>query len=437
MDQSTAGILILFGSLFLLILLRIPIAFSLGISSIVASIYLGIPLLNIFMKMVTSMQNFVIIACPFFIVMAQFMTDGGITKRLMALCNLIVGRIRGGTALVNILVSMLFGGISGSSIADVSSIGAMLIPAMVDEGYDADYSVAVTVTSSLEGVMIPPSQNTIFYAVATASGLSISTLLICGYVPGVLLTLGLMIPAYIIAKKRNYPVSKTKVSAKQAARVVFEALAGLMAIVIVVVGTTTGVCSATEAAALAAVYALLVAAFLYRSINLREFWQAMKSALPIMAMSLAIIACSNGFSYVMSYLRVPQMLGQAIMHISSNTNVIMFMFLILMILLGCVMDMGVLILVSTPIFYPIAVGMLGINPYHFGVILVFGFAIGLCTPPVGTSLFVGCKIGKIPVEKSIKAFVPFYVIMFILLLAFTYIPALSLWMPKSLGLVVG
>ena len=434
MDQSTVGIIILIGSLLLLMLMRMPIAFSLGISAVCTALYLDIPLVNLFIKMVTSLQNFVIIACPFFVIMAQFMCDGGITKKLMKFCNLIVGRIPGGTAMVNILVSMLFGGISGSSNADVSSIGAMLIPAMIDEGYDADYSVAVTVTSSLEGVMIPPSQNMLFYAVASASGISISTLLICGYVPGVLLTLGLMIPAFIIAKKRKYPLSE-KVPRNQALRISLEALVGLFAIVIVVVGTTTGVCSATESAALAAVYALIVATFVYRSLTLRQFFDAVMSAVPIMSMSLAIIAASNAFSLVMSYLKVPTLLANALLAISSNPNVILALMLALMIVLGCFMDMGVLILISTPILYPIAVGTLGLSPYHFSVILVFGFAIGLCTPPVGTSLFIGCRIGKISVEDSIKAFIPFYVVMFALLLIFAYVPEVSLCLPRWLGLL--
>ena len=435
MSTVTTGILILFGTLLVLICLRIPIAFSLGIAAVASALYLDIPLLNIFMKMVTSMQSFVIIAAPFFIVMAQIMCDGGVTKKLMNFCNLIVGRIRGGTALVNIIVSMLFGGISGSSTADVSSIGAMLLPAMVDEGYDADYSVAVTVTSSLEGVMIPPSQNMLFYAVAAGSGLSISTLLICGYIPGVLLTLGLCIPALIIAKKRNYPIMVVNTQG-QKLRIVFEALAGLMAIVIIVVSTTCGICSATESAAIAAVYALLVSVFIYKSLTFKQFVNSFFSALPIMAMSLAIIACSNAFSYVMSYLKVPELLSNAVLSISQNPNVIILLMLLLMIVLGCFMDMGVLIFVSTPILYPLAVGTLGMNPYHFGVVLVFGFAIGLCTPPVGTSLFLGCKIGKISVESSLKAFVPFYLIMLVLLFVFAYIPEVSLCLPRWLGLTV-
>lgn len=435
MSQIAIGIIMLFGLLVLFIVLRIPIAFSLGMSAVITAIYLDIPLLNLFMKMVTSMQNFVIIAAPFFIIMAQFMSDGGVTKKLMRFCDMIVGKIRGGTAMVNILVSMLFGGISGSSTADVSSIGAMLIPAMVDEGYDPDYSIAVTVTSSLEGVMIPPSQNMLFFAVAAGSGLSISTLLICGYMPGILLTAGLAIVAWVIAKKRNYPVSKYDLKG-QRLKVAIEAIAGLMAIVIILVGTTCGICSATESAAIAAVYALLVASLLYRSITIKQVILSFFSALPIMAMSLAIIACSNAFSYVMSYLNVPALLSQTVLSISDDPNVIILLMLLLMIFLGCFMDMGVLIFIATPILYPLAVGTIGMNPYHFGVVLVFGFAIGLCTPPVGTSLFLGCKIAKVPVESVIKGFLPFYVVMLVLLLLFAYVPELSLCIPRWLGLTV-
>lgn len=434
MDQSSIAIMILFGTLIFMMLIRIPIAFSLGISAVLTALYMEIPLMNLFMKMVTSLQNFVIVACPFFVIMAQVMGDGGITKKLMTFCNMIVGRIHGGTALVNILVSCLFGGISGSSTADVSSIGAMLIPAMVDEGYDADYSVAVTVTSSLEGVMIPPSQNMLYYAVASASGISISTLLICGLTPGILLTIGLAIPAYIIAKKRNYPLSE-EFPKGQRIKITMEALLGLGAIVIVVVGVTFGICSATESASLAAVYAILITFFIYRSLNVKQMINAVKAVTPIMSMSLAIIAASNAFSYVMTTLKVPTLLADLLLSLSSDPNIVMLLMLALMLILGCFMDMGVLILLTTPILYPIAVGSLGWNPYQFGVILVFAFAIGLCTPPVGTSLFIGCKIANIPVESSIKAFVPFYVIMFVLLLLFTYIPAFSLALPGALGLL--
>ena len=223
MSEVAIGTILLFSSLAVLMVIRIPIAFSLAISALVTATYLGIPYFNLFQKMSVSLLSFTFIAVPFFIMMAQVMTDGEITSKLMAFCNILVGRIRGGTAIVNILVSMLFGGISGSSAADVSSIGAMLIPAMIKEGYDEDYSVAVTVTSSVEGVIIPPSQNMLFYALASASGISISTLLMCGYVPGVLLTLGLMIPAYMIAVKKKYPLGEKR-SMKENMKIVWEDL---------------------------------------------------------------------------------------------------------------------------------------------------------------------------------------------------------------------
>ena len=355
-------------------------------------------------------------------------------KKLMAFCNIIVGRVRGGTAIVNILVSMLFGGISGSSAADVSSIGAMLIPAMIDEGYDVDYSVAVTVTSSVEGVIIPPSQNMLFYALASASGISISTLLICGYVPGILLTLGLMIPAYAIAMQKKYPLGE-KHSLKENVKIVTEAVLGLGAIVIVIAGTSFGVCSATEAAAVAAVYALVITVVAYRNMTVKKYIEGLKKCLPTMTMAMAIISASGAFSYVMSYLKVPQNLTTWLLSLTSDKILLTLLLLVMMLILGCFMDMGILILLTTPILYPIATGVLGFNPYHFGVVLVLAYGIGLCTPPVGTSLFIGCSIAKTPVEKVVKGFMPFYLSMVIMLLLLTFIPALSLGLPRLLGLL--
>lgn len=434
MSEVAIGTIMLFSLLGILMLLRFPIAFSLGIAAVGTATYLGIPYFNLFQKMTTGLSSFTFIAVPFFIMMAQVMTDGEITDRLMKFCNIIVGRIPGGTAIVNILVSMLFGGISGSSAADVSSIGAMLIPAMVKEGYDVDYSVAVTVTSSVEGVIIPPSQNMLFYAIASASGISISTLLICGYVPGVLLTLGLAIPALIIAIRKRYPLGQ-KYSMKENLRIVTEALLGLGAIVVVIVGTTTGICSATEAAAIAAVYALILTVFVYRNMTLKMYIEGLMKCLPTLAMAMAIIASSSAFSYVMSYLKVPQNLTTWLLSITSNGTLLTLLLLIMMLVLGCFMDMGILILLTTPILYPIAVGGLGFNPYHFGVVLVLAYGIGLCTPPVGTSLFIGCTIAKTPVEKVVKGFLPFYLSMITLLLLLTFIPEITLFLPRVLGLL--
>ena len=434
MSEVAIGTVMLFAALAILMIIRIPIAFSLAISAMITATYLGIPYFNLFQKMSVSLISFTFIAVPFFIMMAQVMTDGEITKKLMAFCNIIVGRVRGGTAIVNILVSMLFGGISGSLAADVSSIGAMLIPAMIDEGYDVDYSVAVTVTSSVEGVIIPPSQNMLFYALASASGISISTLLICGYVPGILLTLGLMIPAYAIAMQKKYPLGE-KHSLKENVKIVTEAVLGLGAIVIVIAGTSFGVCSATEAAAVAAVYALVITVVAYRNMTVKKYVEGLKKCLPTMTMAMAIISASGAFSYVMSYLKVPQNLTTWLLSLTSDKILLTLLLLVMMLILGCFMDMGILILLTTPILYPIATGVLGFNPYHFGVVLVLAYGIGLCTPPVGTSLFIGCSIAKTPVEKVVKGFMPFYLSMVIMLLLLTFIPALSLGLPRLLGLL--
>ena len=434
MSQIAIGTIMLFAALIVLMVLRFPIAYALGIAAVITATYMSIPYLNMFQKMTTGLSSFTFIAVPFFIMMAQVMCDGQITKKLMRFCNIFVGRVRGGTALVNILVSMLFGGISGSSAADVSSIGAMLIPGMIDEGYDADYSVAVTVTSSVEGVIIPPSQNMLFYAISTSSGLSISTLLICGYVPGVLLTLSLMIPTVLIAIRRHYPLGE-KCSLKENLRIVLEALLGLGAVLVIIVGTTTGICSATEAAAIAAVYALFVTVCIYRNMGFKLYVNGLLKCLPTLGMSMSIIAASSAFSYVMNYLKVPQNLTAWLLSVTSNGTLLTLLLLLMMIILGCFMDMGILILVTTPILYPIAVNGLGFNPYHFGVVLVLAYGIGLCTPPVGTSLFIGCSIAKKPVEDVVKGFIPFYLAMFVLLLILTFVPQITLCLPQMLGLL--
>lgn len=274
----------------------------------------------------------------------------------------------------------------------------------------------------------------LFYALASASGISISTLLICGYVPGVLLTLGLMIPAYIIAVKKKYPLGEKR-SMRENMKIVAEALLGLGAIVIVIAGTSFGICSATEAAAVAAVYALAVTVFAYRNMTVKMYVEGLKKCLPTMTMAMAIISASGAFSYVMSYLKVPQNLATWLLSITSNQVVLTLLLLLMMLVLGCFMDMGILILLTTPILYPIATGVLGFNPYHFGVVLVLAYGIGLCTPPVGTSLFIGCSIAKTPVEKVVKGFLPFYLSMIVLLLLLTFVPALSIGLPKLLGLL--
>lgn len=431
MSPEYVAMIILFGSLIILMLLSMPIAFSLGVSALVTAIYLQIPFFNLFQKMSVGLSSFVFMAVPFFIMMAQIMSDGQITDRLMNFCKIIVGRVRGGTAIVNILVSMLFGGISGSSSADVASIGSMIIPAMKDEGYDSGYAVAVTVTSSVQGVIIPPSQNMIFYVVAAASGLSISKLFVAGYLPGILLGISLLIPTVIIAKKRNYPISP-KLGAKESLRVVAQALIGLGAIVVVIGGIVGGIFSATEAAGIAAVYALFVTTFIYKNMSFKLFIKGVTKTLPALSTVMAIIATSSAFSYVLSYLKVPQRLTMVLLSITDNSSILMLLIILLLLVLGCFMDMGILILLLTPILFPVAIGI-GYDPYQFGIILVLSLGVGLCTPPVGTSLFLGCSIGKVPVESVIRDFLPFYLSMIFMLLLITFIPAISLWLPSLIA----
>ncbi len=431
MSPEYVAMIILFGSLIILMLLSMPIAFSLGVSALVTAIYLQIPFFNLFQKMSVGLSSFVFMAVPFFIMMAQIMSDGQITDRLMNFCKIIVGRVRGGTAIVNILVSMLFGGISGSSSADVASIGSMIIPAMKDEGYDSGYAVAVTVTSSVQGVIIPPSQNMIFYVVAAASGLSISKLFVAGYIPGILLGISLLIPTVIIAKKRNYPISP-KLGAKESLRVVAQALIGLGAIVVVIGGIVGGIFSATEAAGIAAVYALFVTTFIYKNMSFKLFIKGVTKTLPALSTVMAIIATSSAFSYVLSYLKVPQRLTMVLLSITDNSSILMLLIILLLLVLGCFMDMGILILLLTPILFPVAIGI-GYDPYQFGIILVLSLGVGLCTPPVGTSLFLGCSIGKVPVESVIRDFLPFYLSMIFMLLLITFIPAISLWLPSLIA----
>lgn len=427
MSPEMMGVLILFGLLFGLMLIRVPIAFALGISSVLTAIYLDIPLLLIFQKMVNGLNSFTFLAVPFFILAAQIMTDGGISDKLMKFANVIVGKIRGGTAMVNVITSMFFGGVSGSSVADVSSIGSFLIPAMEKEGYDKDYSVAVTVTSSVQGVIIPPSQNMIYYSLA-AGGISISKLFLAGYIPGMLLGLALMFVTYIIAVKRRYPVGKG-FTLRESLLIVKDAILGLFTVVIIIGGIVFGIFTATESAAVAGVYAILITTFVYKNMTFNKIKEIFLSSSKTLAMIIAIIATSSSFGFLLAYLKVPTLVSNFFLTISDNPVIIMFLMNILLLVLGMVMDMGVLILLLTPILLPVAT-QIGIHPIHFGIIMILNLGLGLCTPPVGTSLFVGCAIADLPIEKSIRSFIPFYVSMLLILLLIIAIPELTLWLPS-------
>ena len=429
MAVDATGITLLLGGFVALMLLRVPIAFALGLSSLATALYLQLPMLMVAQRMVNGLNSFTFLAVPFFILVGNIMTEGGISDRLVKMADVLVGRMRGGLAQGNVVASTLFGGISGSSVADVASVGSFLIPAMVRNGYPPGYSVSVTVTSSVQGVLIPPSQNMIFYALA-AGGLPISTLFLAGYLPGLLLGGSLMAICYVTARRHAHPLGG-RYSLRGGLAVLADAAIGLFTIVIIIGGILTGIFTATESAAVAVVYALLVTMFWYRSLGRAAIARIFSTTLTTLAMVTAIIMTSSVFGFLLSYLRVPAVLTEAIFAISDSRLFVLLAVNVLLLVLGMLMDMGVLILLLTPILLPI-VAEVGVDPIHFGVIMILNLGIGLCTPPVGTSLIVGAGIGRISLEKTTRSLLPFYVAMLVVLLLVTYVPAFSLTLPTLL-----
>lgn len=426
---NTAAIVLLIGSLFLLLILRVPIAFSLGLSTLATAIYLEIPPMVVTQQMVKGVHSFSLMAIPFFILAGEIMGEGGISKRLIAFSNVIVGRLRGGLAMVNILASMFFGGISGSSVADTSSIGSIMIPMMEKQGYDKDYAINVTVTSSTQGVIIPPSHNVIIYSLA-AGGLSVGRLFLGGFLPGALLGISLMVLSYIIAVKRNYPKGE-KVSFKEGLKITWESLLGLFTALIIIGGVISGIFTATESAAIATVYAFIITFFVYKEIPLSRMKLILKNSLKTLAMVMAVIATSSAFGWMMAYLKVPTLVTSGLISISDNKYVILLIVNVILLFLGMIMDMAPLILITTPILLPVVTSV-GMDPIQFGIVMMLNLGIGLITPPVGSTLFVGCSIGGMPIEKVAKSLMPFYIVMFIYLLLLTFVPQLTLFIPNLL-----
>ncbi|MBU0934370.1 MAG: TRAP transporter large permease [Spirochaetes bacterium] len=424
------AIALLLGSFVVMLLLQIPITFSLAVASIATALYLDIPLMAIVQQMVQGVRSFSLLAIPFFIIAGEMMGQGGISRRLILFSNLLVGRVRGGLAQVNCLASMFFGGISGSAVADVSSIGTILIPMMKEKGYDDDFSVGITVTSSCQGVIIPPSHNMIIYSLA-AGGVSVGRLFLGGFVPGVLLGVGLMIVSYIFAIKRGYPKER-KYSWKEALVISRDAILGLMTAVIIMGGVISGIFTATESAAVAVVYAFFITFFVYREIPLKAMKGILYNALKTLAMVMALIAAASAFGWLMAYLRIPALATQALLTISSNKIVLLLLINLLLLVLGTIMDMAPLILITTPILYPVVVGALGLSPVHFGIMLILNLAIGLTTPPVGSALFVGCAIGRIRIEQVFKTLLPMWLVMVAVLLLITFVPAVTMFVPNLL-----
>ena len=441
MTVDSTGITLLLGLFGVLVLLRVPITFSLAFSAIVTGAYLGVPLEAIVKVMADGVMNFSLLAIPFFIIMGEIMNEGGIAQRIVNLANLFVGRLPGGLALVNVLDSMFFGGISGSAVADVSSLGSIVIPMMKKQGYDDEFSVGLTVCSACQGVIIPPSHNMIIYAFAigTASQLaggqllvvSVGKLFLGGYAPGVLMGLAMLIIALIIAIKKKYPRGKGY-SLKEGLSVFFDGLLALCTALVVVGGVIVGVFTATEAAAFAVLYAFVITFFVYREAPLTRFVKILYSSLKTLAIVMSLIAAASAFGYLLARLQVPRLATEWLLSVTDNYYLLLLLINILLLALGCIMDMAPLILICTPILFPVLVLKMGMDPVHFGVMLLLNLSIGLCTPPVGSALFVGSAIGKISIERASRGCVPFYISMLITLMLVTYIPAITMTIPNLL-----
>lgn len=430
MDPETLSTLVLLGSLLLLILLRVQIVYAVGISSVLCLISMGQSLVSLPQQMVKGTWSFSLMAIPFFITLGLLMGTGGISKKLIALAESLVGWMRGGLAMVNIVASFFFGGISGSAAADTASLGTIMIPMMEKEGYDADFSTAVTITSSCEGLLVPPSHNMVLYAMMSG-GVSVGALFMAGYIPGGLLAVSLMVGAYIISVKHNYPKGE-KFSLKKFIRQLGSSFWALLAVVIVVAGVVGGIFTATESAAIAVVYALFVSLFVYKGMTIKDVWKMLDGCIETLGIVLILIAVSAAFGVCLTLLHIPAKAAALISGMSSNPIIVTLLLNIILLLLGMIMDMAPIILIATPILLPIAQSA-GINTVQFGIMMILNCGIGLLTPPVGSVLFIGSAISKRPMEKIVKASLPFYLCMIAALLLISFIPQLSLWLPEVTG----
>src|SRR5574344_8877 len=424
---------LLLGSFVVLLVFKMPVVFALAVSSCLTMFYMGIPLMAFIQQMAKAVNSFSLLAIPFFILAGEIMGAGGISNRLLDCANVIVGRFRGGLAYVNVLGSMFFGHLSGSAVADVSSLGSVEIPMQVKAGYDNPFSVAITVTSACQGVLIPPSHNMIIYSVA-AGGVSVGALFMAGLFPGIMLGLLLIAVCVVLSIMRHYPKGE-KVGFKKGVKIIWNAMLALFTAVIILVGVTAGWFTATESAAIATIYAFIVSMFFYKELHFHMMPRLLMNTVKTLAMVFSLIAAAGAFGYLLALLRVPTLITNGLLSISSNKYVILLLINVMLLILGCIMDMAPLILIVTPILVPV-VQNFGISPVQFGVILIYNLAIGLCTPPVGSALFVGCGIGHISMEKATKAMLPMYAVMIVGLMLVTYIPAISLWLPKLLGYTV-
>jgi tripartite ATP-independent transporter DctM subunit len=424
--------LVLLGSFLLLMMLGVPVAYSMGLSSLIGALWIDLPLDAVMIQLASGVNKFSLLAIPFFVLAGAIMAEGGMSRRLIAFAGVLVGFIRGGLSLVNILASTFFGAISGSSVADTASIGSVLIPEMEKKGYPRNFATAVTCCGSVQAILIPPSHNAVLYSLAAGGTVSIAALFMAGVLPGLLLGLTLALLCLYIAKKRNYPKGEV-IPLAQALKICVEALWGLTTIVIILGGILSGVFTANESASIAVVWAFFVTMFVYRDYRWRDLPRLVHRTVKTVTIVMITIGFAACFGYLMTLMQIPQQITTMLVEVSSNKYVILMLLNVLLLILGGPMDMAPLILILTPMLLPV-VTSLGIDPVHFGMIMMINLGIGLITPPIGTVLFVGCAISKLSIGEVMKAMNPFWVALFIVLMMITYIPWLSLWLPGLMGL---
>ncbi len=419
---------ILFGVFTALMMVGTPIAFCLGIASFATIVYLGRPAMVVFQQLNSGLAGFTLLAIPFFIFAGDLMMRGGIAARIISFAGALIGHVRGGLGQVNVAASTLFGGISGSAVAEAAAVGGIMIPQMKARGYGADYAVNVTSMAALIALLLPPSHNMIIYSLSGGGRISIADLFTAGIIPGLLLAVALGITAYIVAVKRGYPTEPFPGFYK-AFQYFMVSIPGLMLIVIIFGGVRSGVFTATESSCIAVIYALLVTLLVYRSLSWSEFVHSVLGAVRTTSMVLFIIGAAASFGWLMAYLRVAPILTDLISMLTTDPIMVLLLINIMLLLLGTFMDMGPLIIITTPIFLPM-VQKFGVDPVHFGVIMILNLGIGLNTPPLGPVQFVAAAVGKISIWTAMKSVWPFYAAGLIVLGLVTYIPALSLWLPS-------
>jgi tripartite ATP-independent transporter DctM subunit len=424
-------IIVLFGSFFCFLSLGVPISFAIGVSSLL-TIMLQLPfdasIAVISQKMASGLDSFALLAIPFFILAGNIMNQGGIAMRLIDFAKVLGGRLPGSLSHVNVLANMMFGSISGSAVASAAAVGGTMSPLQKKEGYDPAYSAAVNITSCPTGLLIPPSNTFIVYSLISG-GTSIGALFLGGYIPGLLMGLGLMIVAGIIAKKRGYPVA-AKPSRSEVISKTLDALPSLGLIVVIIGGIIAGIFTATEASAIAVVYTLILAMIFYREVSLKQLPSIILESVVTTSIVLLLIGASMGMSWAMANGDIPYMISDALMAVSENPIVILMIINLILLVVGVFMDMTPALLIFTPIFLPIALD-LGMDPVHFGIMMTFNLCIGICTPPVGSALFIGCSVSGVKIDKVIKPLLPFYAVLILALALVTYIPKLSLILPQT------